>query len=300
MPGRRDTIAVAVAQPVLRAGAEENVALAMELVREAAARGAELVLLPEVFPGPRRAEEDFDPQAGLAALAAELGCAIAWGRIESDEGRWLVVHRVEGPDGEPLARYERTHPATGDVNEAITGGAWISPGAELCVFDALGTRFGLLVCSELWQPEVARALALGGAEVILAPAGGGFTAVGPNWELLARARAVENECHLLLAHCRFGEQPGWALIAGPEDLLATAPGAELLCAELDLARARWLREHDDSMAEPKPFRSLPGLLRARRPELYAELAAPRPGLYDYDDPAAIRPARRPDREGSAA
>jgi deaminated glutathione amidase len=294
-----DKLSVAVTQPPLLEPGERNVEAAAELARRAAAAGAELVLLPEAFPGPRLVAESYDPAARLAALAAELGCLIAWGRIEARAGRWFVVHRVQGRAGETLARYERTHPATGDVNLAITGGAWISAGPELCVFDALGTRFGLLVCSELWQPEVARALALRGAEVILAPAGGGFTAVAANWELLARARAIENQCHLLLSHCRLGERDGSALIAGPEDLRARRPEEDLLLAELDLSRARWLREHDDSMAEPKPFRSLPGLLRARRPELYAELTAPREGLYDYEAPEAIRPARAGEREGVA-
>lgn len=49
-----------------------------------------------------------------------------------------------------------------------------------------------------------------------------------------------------------------------------------------MAQARWLRSQDDSMQEPKPFSSLPGLLRARRPELYRELGAQRDGLYDFE------------------
>ena len=56
---------------------------------------------------------------------------------------------------------------------------------------------------------------------------------------------------------------------------------ELVCADLDLERLRWLRDNDDSMADPKTFDSIPGLLRARRPELYAELAAPQADAYDY-------------------
>ena len=50
---------------------------------------------------------------------------------------------------------------------------------------------------------------------------------------------------------------------------------------LDLARLRWLRANDDSMVEPKAFSSIPGLLRARRPELYGELVAPQADAYDY-------------------
>ena len=60
----------------------------------------------------------------------------------------------------------------------------------------------------------------------------------------------------------------------------------LIAADCDLERARWLRATDDSMREPKPFDSLPGLLRARRPELYGALTEPREGLYDYERAAA--------------
>ena len=65
-------------------------------------------------------------------------------------------------------------------------------------------------------------------------------------------------------------------------MLATLADPGLLVVELDLERSRWLRARDDSMQEPKEFDALPGLLRARRPELYGELGLPVSGLYDYD------------------
>ncbi len=80
----------------------------------------------------------------------------------------------------------------------------------------------------------------------------------------------------------FDGEEGSALIAGPEAVLAESAKPGLCLATLDLDRARWLRDTDDSMEEPKPFDSLPGLLRARRPELYGSLAEPRDGLYDYE------------------
>ena len=55
----------------------------------------------------------------------------------------------------------------------------------------------------------------------------------------------------------------------------------MLTVEADLGRVRWLRAQDDSMIDPKPFRALPGLLRARRPLLYQDLVLPGPDLYDY-------------------
>jgi hypothetical protein len=68
-------------------------------------------------------------------------------------------------------------------------------------------------------------------------------------------------------------------------LVSESKKAGVLLGDLDLARLRWLRETDDSMANPKPFTSLPGLLRARRPQLYGVLSAPADGLYDYEGKA---------------
>ena len=80
----------------------------------------------------------------------------------------------------------------------------------------------------------------------------------------------------------FDDEFGSALIAGPEGVLTEGTDPGLLITDLDLERARWLRSQDDSMVEPKQFSSLPGLLRARRPELYGELGADRDGLYDFE------------------
>jgi hypothetical protein len=125
-------------------------------------------------------------------------------------------------------------------------------------------------------------LAVRGAEILLAPAGGGFGKVSDNWQVVARARAIENEAYVVLTQHLFGGEKGAALIAGPEDVVAQSDRPGVLCGDLDLARLRWLRATDDSMANPKPFTALPGLLRARRPALYAELAEEREGLYDYE------------------
>ena len=150
------------------------------------------------------------------------------------------------------------------------------------MFELNGLKLGITICSELWNPEISRILALRGAEVLLAPAGGAFHRVAANWQLIARARAIENELFVGLTQQLFGDEVGSALVAGPETVLATLADPGLLVVELDLERSRWLRARDDSMQEPKEFDALPGLLRARRPELYGELGLPVAGLYDYD------------------
>jgi predicted amidohydrolase len=191
----------------------------------------------------------------------------------------MVAYLHDG-GGELCLRYERAHPATGDVHPILSG-VGVHPGDGLGLAEVDGLAVGVLICSELWIPEVARVLAVRGAELLLAPAGGGFHAVSRNWRLIARARAIENECHVALTQHLFGREEGSALIAGPEDTLARLKEEGVAVAEVDLARARWLRASDDSVREPKPFSALPGLLRARRPELYGDLSEPRTGLYDY-------------------
>lgn len=283
MASTRDGIRCAVVQPLHHPapGEERNVAEAVAQIAAAAASGAELVLFPEGHPGPMRVESAFDAEPAIAAAAREHRVAVCWSRIEcGEDGRWRLVALVHGPDGALALRYVRAHPATGDVHPVLSGTA-LAPGDALGLAEVCGIRVGVLVCSELWIPEVARSLALAGAELLLAPAGGGFGAVAGNWQLIARARAIENHCVVALTQNRFGEEAGSALIAGPEEVLAEGPGETLLFADVDLARLRWLRSRDDSMESPKPFLALPGLLRARRPELYGALAAPQVDAYDY-------------------
>jgi hypothetical protein len=118
---------------------------------------AELLLLPEGYPGPLRVYEDHDPAASLAAAAVATGCAVCWSRIEVDlHGRFHLAVYVVGGDGRELGRYLRAHPATGDVRQVLSVTA-IAPGPALAdLVDIGGVPVGLLVCSELWLPEVAR------------------------------------------------------------------------------------------------------------------------------------------------
>ncbi len=284
MSAAPDSLRLAVAQPPARAGQPEQGKLgdALATIVEAGAAGAGLLLFPESYPGPIRAGDWFDASDEIAATATAAGVAVCWGRVERGaDGCYRTVAYLTGGDGAAPFRYERAHPATGDVHPTLSGVA-MAPGASLGLTELGGVRVGIAICSELWLPEVARSLAVAGAELILAPAGGSLRRVAPNWRLIARARAIENLLHVGLTQALFGDEEGSALIAGPERLLGSSGDAGLLIAECDLARARWLRSADDSMREPKQFDSLPGLLRARRPELYGELSRRIDGLYDYE------------------
>ncbi|MDY7103684.1 MAG: carbon-nitrogen hydrolase family protein [Actinomycetota bacterium] len=288
-----DRFRLAVAQPRVRRepSHEANVPRAIELIARGASLGAQLVLFPEHSPGPFRPGERYDATPAIAEAAVAGDVAVCWSRVEEGpDGPWRLVVYLTGPDGNQIARYARAHPAT--VPPGDTGG-WIAPGDELCTFELGGITMGIVVCSELWVPETSRVLAIRGAEVLLSPAGGHFTSLTDNWQLLARARAIENLCHVALTNNLYASERGAAMICGPEHPLASSSTEELIVADLDLARARWLRDQDDSLGEPKAFDSIPGLLRARRPELYAELAAPAEGLFDYHTPPPTPPAHTP-------
>jgi predicted amidohydrolase len=278
------TFRLAVAQPRLirEPDPQANVAQAIGLIARAAAAGAQLILFPEGAPGPDRPGIEYEAGPAMARAAAGSGLAVCWSRMEHcADGQWRLVVYVHDAGGQQVVRYERSHPATLPPDQT---GAWVAPGDSLCSFVLDGVPMGIAVCSELWVPEPARVLALRGAQVILSPAGGGFTTLTENWQLIARARAIENLCYVALTNNIHAGEVGAAMIAGPERVLIASGTEDLLVATCDLERVRWLRGRDDSLEEPKPFSSIPGLLRARRPELYAELAQRSGDLYDYATP----------------
>jgi predicted amidohydrolase len=285
----RSSYTLAMAQPRRIAGEDgsPNVDHAVDLVAQASAAGADLVCFPEFSPGPiDLTAPSYDAAPALSAAAKAGDLTVVWSRNEvCEDGLNRLVVYVTGRDGGTVLRYERTHPATIPASESR--GVLTSPGHVFGNFDVDGVPMGIVVCSEMWTPEVPRIVALRGAEIILSPAGGGFTALTRNWGIINQARAIENHCYVGLTNNLWGDEQGAAMIAGPEHVLAQGGRRELVVATLDLDRVRWLREHDDSMAEPKPFDSIPGLLRARRPELYGDLVAPQADAYDY---ATGRPA----------
>lgn len=275
---------LAVAQPRRIAGTDgsPNVDHAVGLVAEAAAAGADLVCFPEFSPGPVRAKDEFyDATPAMSAAASAGSINVVWSRTElCDDGLNRLCVYVVDRTGETLLRYERTHPATIPATDRGEG-ELVSPADHFANFELDGIPMGIVVCSEMWTPEVARIVALRGAEIILSPAGGGFTTLTRNWQMVNQVRAIENVCYVALTNNLWGEEQGAAMITGPEHPVVHAGRKELAVGDIDLERLRWLRTHDDSMADPKPFDSIPGLLRARRPELYGDLVAPQADAFDY-------------------
>jgi predicted amidohydrolase len=161
------------------------------------------------------------------------------------------------------------------------GNKIIAPGNALQVYDTAGCRTGLLICSEIWCPELVSVLALQGMDILVAPIGGLVYELREAWRAVLWTRAIENHCYVMASQHLYGMEDGLAMIAGPEAILAETKGPGVLTADLDLDRLIWLRTHTQTLELPKPYKTIPGLLRYRRPELYNLLMEPAADTYDF-------------------
>ena len=266
-------VAVAQMDPKLAENAR-NLEACLARLEEAAAAGAELLVLPEcaipgyVFDSAEEAlpfaEEIPGPSSDrLAAECRRLGMHIVCGLLERDGD---VLHNAAvlvGPDG-LIGTYRKTHLPFLGVDRFVV------PGDELNVYDTPLGRIGVEICYDLRFPEVTRTLALKGADIVAHPTN--FpVAARIQTELITVARAAENRIYLLTANRvgkeRSGEFCGWSQIVDPYGKrLAEAGETEeaLLVAEIDIAKAR-----DKDYVIPGEYELY--LFGHRRPELYGAL-----------------------------
>jgi len=189
----------------------ENIATARRLVKQAADAGATLVLLPEYWaimglndsdkvgvaePLGRGPIQDF-----MSSLAKELEIWLIGGTLPlaSDDAEKVInTTLVYNPQGEHVGRYDKIHlfgftKGTESYNEAKT----IVPGKHVGVFEAPFGKVGMSVCYDLRFPELYRAM--GPVSLIVVPAAFTYTTGHAHWEILLRARAIENQCYVLAA-----------------------------------------------------------------------------------------------------
>jgi len=278
------TFRIAIVQPIShRPGEDErNVADAVRTIEHAAGEGAQFVCFPETYPGPWRMPATFDPTPALAEAAAVHGVHAVFGTIEPLDRRANTAHNLivmAYPDGRAPVRYRRTHPNGPWI---YTGGpAWefqYVAGNEFPVFDTVHGKVGLAMCSEVYMPEVARALALRGAELIFMPAGTDKRRLWATWRTLIFARAIENLAMVVTTQNLFdhGER-GLAMVASPEEILFESTVAGMSLVDVSLERLRALRAGRDAVGSSAICAAKQGVLgpQWQRPELY-DAFYPRP------------------------
>jgi predicted amidohydrolase len=263
---------VAAVQMNSRDDKAANIETALTLIDQAAAAGARLVALPEVWTylGPESGNYDnADTIPGptvdrLAERARRHGIYIHGGSIierAAGDPRLSNTTVVIDPDGMVVATYRKIHmfDVVLDGVASYQESATISPGDEIVTVDIDGVRVGLAICYDLRFPELFRVLSLRGAEVIVLPAAFTMTTGKDHWEVLIRTRAIENGV-FMVAPAQVGQyQPGkWSfgrsMIVDPWGIvLATAPDAEtVISADLDRQRLAQVRRQVPSLANRQP------------------------------------------------
>jgi nitrilase len=253
---------IAAIQTVSGPEVAENLRVAGELIVEAAAAGAQLVALPEYFPlispdekakvAIRERDGSGPLQDFLREAAARHGIWLVGGTIPllaDASGKVRNSTLVYDPRGERVARYDKIHLfgfRKGD--ERYDEAATIEAGRSVVTFDAPCGRVGLSVCYDLRFPELFRAM--GDVTLIILPSAFTWTTGRAHWEVLLRARAIENQCYVL-APAQGGRHAGgrttWghSLIADPwGEILAcrAEEGPGVVWADLDPERIASVRE----------------------------------------------------------
>ena len=281
------SLTIAVLQlPLARPEEADNIAAVSALVREAAGRGAQLILPPELFAGEyfcREEDEALFARArptvehpsvlAMQELARELSVAIPTSFFERDGHHYYNTLAMIDADGKIMGTYRKSHIPDGPGYEEKF---YFRPGNDgFKTWDVFGARIGVGICWDQWYPECARAMALQGAEVLLYP-----TAIGSEpydadldtsrmWRRAMIGHAVSN-CMPVAAANRIGHEGpanraqrfyGHSFISDEWGDLISEFGAEeegVLVATLDLDRAA---KHRAGM----------GFFRDRRPQLYGRL-----------------------------
>ena len=281
-------ITVAALQLALgRADEAENIAAVAALVEQAAGKGAQIILPPELFSGPyfcKTEEEELFALArptlehpsviAMRELAAKLKVAIPTSFFERDGHHYYNTMAMIGPDGEVMGTYRKSHIPDGPGYEEKF---YFRPGNDgFKVWDVCGTRIGVGICWDQWYPECARVMALKGAELLFYP-----TAIGSEpydadldtsrmWQRAMQGHSVSN-CMPVIAANRIGAERetgseqafyGHSFITDEWGDKVEEFGKEdegVLVATLDLDRAA---KHRAGM----------GFFRDRRPELYGRIS----------------------------
>jgi deaminated glutathione amidase len=263
-------VRAAVVQMNSTAERDRNLASGERLAREAERAGAELIVLPEKW---NLLGSAADLEAGAEPLdGPSLGAAREWAR---DLGVWLVAGSIAerpaqpgedervfntstliDPDGEIVAAYRKIH-----LFDVEVGGATYreseaeQPGSDIVLAEANGLDLGLTVCYDLRFPELYRILAVRGARAFTVPSAFTTHTGRDHWEVLLRARAIENQAFVIAAG-QHGPAPpsyesyGRSAIVDPWGLVlaVAADGEGIATADLDVAAQERIRASLPSLA----------------------------------------------------
>nr|QKY14846.1 omega-amidase (OA) [Polytomella parva] len=198
---------IALCQISVTEDKKKNIETALANIKEAAASGASLVVLPEMWNCPYSNDsfpsyaEDIDGGtsesiAMLSSAARDANIVLVGGSIpERSEGRLYNTSCVFGRDGHLLAKHRKIHLFDIDIPGKITfkESLTLSPGESLTVVDTDIGRLGVGICYDMRFPEMSQLYAAKGCQILVFPGAFNLTTGPAHWELLLRARAIDNQ-----------------------------------------------------------------------------------------------------------
>ena len=252
---------IAAVQMISSTSIVDNVATARRLITQAAEQGANLVLLPEYWPALEAQDADklaHAEEAGkgkiqdfMSGIAQELGIWLIGGTLSIKSnvpGKVLNTMMTYNPQGEHVARYDKIHLFSfSKGTESYDESRSITPGGEVATFETPFGRVGMSVCYDLRFPELYRAM--GTCSLIVMPAAFVYTTGRVHWEILLRARAIENQCYLLASgqggkHETGRRTWGHSMVINPwGEIVDVLPEGEgVVIGEIDLEKMAEIRE----------------------------------------------------------
>lgn len=253
---------VAALQMISTPSVADNIATAGRLIGQAANQGAQLVLLPEYWAilGLQDTDKlavaesfgDGPIQSFMQTMAQQHQLWLVGGTLplqSPEAGKVLNTTLVYNPQGTCVARYDKMHLFSfSHGQESYDEAGTIMPGTQPGYFEAPFGRVGLSVCYDLRFPELYRAL--GDCALIVVPSAFTYTTGQAHWEILLRARAIENQCYVLAAaqggtHLNGRRTWGHSMLVNPwGEILAVLPEGEgIVTGVLDFADIARIRQH---------------------------------------------------------
>jgi len=247
------TLKIACIQLKVGANKAENVAKAVNKIRDAKSLGAELVALPECFNSPygtsyfpEYAESipDGDTSKSLSEIAKELGIWLIAGSIpEIKNNKLFNTSTIWGPQGNLIATFRKLHLFDIDIPGGITfkESDALTGGNELAIIQVKDFKIGLGICYDIRFEELAKLYRLKGCNMLVYPGAFNMTTGPLHWELLARGRANDNQCYTALispARDETAKYVAWghSMIVDPwgKVLKSASTGEETILSEIDL------------------------------------------------------------------
>ncbi|MDE3015451.1 MAG: carbon-nitrogen hydrolase family protein [Pseudomonadota bacterium] len=268
-------IKVALVQLTSTADMAENIAGIEAFVAKAAGQGAELVALPEnafymraegEAPAPRYTQEEHPGVVASAKMARQRGIWLLAGSVavigKSVDHKTYNRSLLFNPEGRIAAQYDKIHLFDVDVGDgqAYKESAKMLPGEKAVVAELPWCRLGMTICYDLRFPQLYRALAKAGAQILAVPSAFTQTTGEAHWHVLLRARAIENAC-FVIAPAQTGTHPGGrktyghSLVVDPWGKVLADGGTEegVILAEVDLDEVGRVRAKLPSLEHDREF-----------------------------------------------